>query len=264
MAAEMGIFQEPTEWAIYVTWVEGLLALVGLLLITLISIWLRQQTAHWFRIVMSTFLLALSLCIAAYYLFVVPAYAVGCPQGCPGWRGFPLRFARIDVDGVSQIGPLDFLLNLLMLWLLWMAAVLIWGLLGYVMGWPNRSWRARLLFVFFAAVLPWALLPRIFDPPQPVIRGEALRLAVNASRSAEYTYGITGPWVQRLALEDMRTIVPEAGAETLFGDTPVNQVCLRGYTYFYLPWMRYRITLDPSGVTALSLAEVPLTGSCWD
>ena len=43
-----------------------------------------------------------------------------------------------------------------------------------------------------------------------------------------------------------------------------SQVCLRGYTYFYLPWRRYRINLEATGVTALGLAELPLTGSCWD
>jgi hypothetical protein len=256
--------EDLAEWAIYAAWIDAILAVVGLLLATLIIIWWRQQTVHWFRIALATFIIALYLCIAGYYLFVVPAHYVGCPQGCPGWRGFPLRFARIDLDGASQVAPLDFLLNLLMLWLLWLAASLIWALLGYAMGWPNRSWRSRLLFVLFLAVLPWALLPRILDPPQPTIRGEDLRLAVNAIRSAEYTYRITGPWVQRLALEDLRTITPEAGVEMLFGDNPVNQVCLRGYTYFYLPWLRYRITLDPSGVTALSLAEVPLEGSCWE
>lgn len=253
-----------SDWALFASWVDLLLAVLAVLLITLIAIWLRQQTHHWYRIVLTTFLLALTLCIAAYYLFIVPPYTVGCPQlVCPGWRGFPVRFAEIDVQGISRIGPLDFLLNLLMLWLLWMGATLIWGLLGYMISWGNRSWRSRLLFVFVLAILPWALLPRIIDPPQPIARGEELRLAVNATRSAEFTYGITGPWVQRLALEDMRSIVPEVGAETLFGDTPVNQVCLRGYTYFYVPWMRYRITLDPSGVTALSLAEVALDDSCW-
>ncbi|MEX1020709.1 MAG: hypothetical protein WDZ49_13680 [Litorilinea sp.] len=257
-------FDSDSQWALFATWVDLLLAVVGLLLITLIAIWLRQQTVHWFRIILATFLIALTLCIAAYSLFVVPIYSVGCPGGCPGWRGFPIRFARIELNGISQIGTLDFLLNLLMLWLMWMGAVLIWGLIGYVLSWSNRSWRSRLLLVLLMAILPWALLPRLIDPPQPTARGEELRLAVNAIRSAEYTYGITGPWVQRLALEDMRTIVPEVGAETLFGDTPVNQVCLRGYTYFYLPWLRYRITLDPSGVTALSLAEVPLEGSCWE
>lgn len=256
--------QDISDWAIYSSWVDLLFAVVGLLLITLIIVWLRQQTIHWFRVVMTTFLLALSLCISAYYLFVVPAYRVGCPAGCEGWRGFPLRFATMELDGTSRVAPLDFLLNLLMLWLLWLGAILIWSLLGYVLNWPNRSWRSRLLFVLFVALMPWALMPRILDPPQPTARGEELRLAVNAIRSAEYTYRITGAWVQRLALEDMRTIVPEAGTDALFGANPVNQVCLRGYTYFYLPWARYRITLDPSGVTALSLAEVPLEGSCWE
>ena len=50
---------------------------------------------------------------------------------------------------------------------------------------------------------------------------------------------------------------------TIFGETVVNEVCVRGYTCM-IPWRRYRVTLDPSGVTALQLAEVPLQGSCWE
>jgi hypothetical protein len=65
--------------------------------------------------------------------------------------------------------------------------------------------------------------------------------------------------VQRLALEDVRRSAVTRNPESLFGETVVNEVCLRGYIYFYLPWRRYRVTLDPSGVTA-----VPLTGSCWE
>jgi hypothetical protein len=252
-----------SDWVLFAGWADLVLALFGLLLVTLLIIWWRQQTIYWFRIVMITFLMALMLSIGAYYYFVVPPYYIGCPQGCPGWRGFPLPIARIEVDGTSNLAPLDFLLNLLMLWLLWLGATLFWSLFAHAIQWSHRSWRSRLLFVFFFALLPWAMLPRILDPPQPTPTGEELRLAINATRSAEFTYRITGPWVQRLALEDMRAIEPVAGVETLFGDNPVNQVCLRGYTYFYIPWRRYRITLDPSGVTALSFAEIELEGSCW-
>ncbi|HXF63295.1 MAG TPA: hypothetical protein VNK95_16830 [Caldilineaceae bacterium] len=254
----------PEGWVYFAGLPDLALALVGILLITLLIIWWRQQTRLWFRVVMATFLAALLLCIGSYYLFVVPPYFASCPSGCTGWRGFPLRFALIDLNGVSRVAVLDFLLNLLMLWLLWLGASVVWRLAALALRWENRSWRFKLLFIVLLVILPWAFLPRVLDPPQPPAVGEDLRLAVNAERSAEFTYRITGFWLQRLALEDIRRGAPIANPESLFGETVVNEVCLRGYTYFYLPWRRYRITLDPSGVTALNLAEVPLQGSCWE
>jgi hypothetical protein len=171
--------------------------------------------------------------------------------------------ARVELDSRSRIAPLDFGLNLLMLWLLWLGASLIWQILAVGIEWWNRSWRSRFLFVLILVLLPWAMLPRVLNPPQPRATGEDLRVAVNAQRSAEYTYRITGFWVQRLALEDIRHSAP-SNRPGVAGETMVNQVCLRGYTYFYLPWRRYRITLDASGVTALRLEETPLGGSCWE
>ena len=254
----------PEDWVYFADWLDLGIGVAGVILVTLLIIWWRQQTRYWFRIVTGTFLMALLFCIGSYYLFVVPPHYASCPSGCPGWRGFPLPFARISFDDNSQVGPLDFLLNLLMLWLLWLGASLSWSLLGVGFQWWNRTWRTRLLFIFLVVLLPLALMPRILNPPQPRATGEDLRLAVNARRSAEFTYRITGIWVQRLALEDIRRSAQELAPPSPFAGATVNQVCLRGYTYFYLPWRRYLITLDPSGVTALSLEDVPLEGSCWE
>jgi hypothetical protein len=277
---EFQLPQWPEGWVYYAGWPDLAFAIVGSILIALLIIWWRQQMPRtWFRIVTAALLAALLLCIGSYYIFVVPPYYAGCPPGCPGWRGYPLPVARISLDGHSQVAPLDFALNLLMLWLLWLGATLIWTLLGTALGWSNRSWRVRLLFILIVVVLPWAMLPRILNPPQPVIRGEDLRLAINAQRSAEFTYRITGFWVHRLALEDIRHFVPGSDQSTDlqgpisqatripqsgFAVETLNEVCLRGYTYFFIPWRRYRIALDSSGVTALRLTEVPVTGSCWE
>ncbi len=158
---------------------------------------------------------------------------------------------------------LDFLLNLLMLWLLWLGASLVWRLLGVGFQWWNRSWRAKLVFILFTAVLPWAFLPHIGSaaaPPgrrRPAPGGECAafgRVHIPHHRRL----------VQRLALEDIRHTALEAGGESPFGEGSVTEVCLRGYTYFDMPWRRDRITLDPGGGTALSLHELPLEGSCWD
>ncbi len=250
-------------WSYFATWQDGIFAVVSLLTVMLLIIWWRQQTRQWFRITMSTLLLALLLSISSYYLFEVPVHFAGCPTGCPGWRGYPRPIAQIHVDGATHIAAIDFALNTLLLWLLWLVAFLIWRLLGVALRWQQRSQQARLLFVIGFMILPWALLPRILTPPQPEIMGEDLRLTTNAGRAAEFTYRITGLWIQRLAVEDVQRFPTEDTANLETINRVGSQVCLRGYTYFFIPWRRYRIDLDGIGRTALRLTELPLTQACW-
>lgn len=247
----------------FADWLDFAFALVGLLFAMLLMIWWSQQTRQWFRIGIGAALIALVFCIASYYLFEVPAYYANCPQGCLGWRGFPRPFAVVDFAGEARVAPLDFALNWLMLWLLWLVTSIVWLLLGVAFQWEIRSRRARLLFIFAVAILPWALLPRLLEPPQPTIADEDLRLATNARRAAEFTYRITGFWVQRLALEDVRRLPPASQLENETANAVGSQVCLRGYTWFYVPWRRYRIDLDANGVIALSLTQLPLNTPCW-
>lgn len=250
-------------WSYFATWQDGVFALVSLVFILLLIIWWRQQTIHWFRITVSALLLALFLSISSYYLFVVPVYYAGCPNGCPGWRGYPRPIAQIYGDGSVHLAVLDFALNTLLLWLLWLVAFLLWRLLGLAVQWEQRSQQVRLLFLVGVVLLPWALLPRILSPPQPAITGEELRLITNAGRAAEFTYRITGLWVQRLAVEDVKVLQPEGEANLETVNRVGSQVCLRGYTYFFIPWRRYRIDLDGIGRTALRLTELPLEQPCW-
>jgi hypothetical protein len=255
----------PEGWTYFATWQDGLFATAGLILVVLMVIWWRQQTRHWFRIVTTFLLVALLMNIASYYIFQVPPHHVSCPAGCAGWRGFPRPVATLEFGGMSRVGWIDFALNLLLLWILWMGAGVVWRLLGIALRWSERTRRFRLSFILILGILPWALLPRLLDPPQPTAFNEDLRIANNALRAAEFTYTITGFWVQRLALEDLRQTTVEP--EDAFGaqqERPVYQVCLRGYTYFYLPWRRYRIELESNGVTAVDLTELPLDDACWD
>jgi hypothetical protein len=266
MGSVVGFWQLPEwspEWITFVGWPDALLAGAALLLVPLLIIWWRQQTVHWFRITVGMALISLILCIASYYLFEVPAFYVGCPQGCLGWRGYPRPFAVVEPSGAIRITPLDFALNWIMLWLLWLVASVVWRILGLGFRWSEQSIRARLLFVLIVGILPWALLPRFVEPPQPSPTGEALRLATNARRAAEFTYRITGFWVHRLALEDVRQLQPASELDFDTANQVGSQVCLRGYTYFYIPWRRYRVDLDVSGATALGLVQLPLSTSCW-
>lgn len=248
----------------FADWRDLLLAIAWILLIILLAIWWRQQSRHWYRVLSLTFLGAFGLAFASIYFFVVPPYYAGCPEGCAGWRGYPLPIARIDVSGQTQVGLLDFALNVLLLWIVLLFLALIGRIAGNVVDWGQRSWRTRAAILVLLFAVPWALLPRYLEPPQPAPGGEELRLVNNARRAAESTYGVTGAWVQRLALEDVRQLSPNPLAEANPNLAGVrSQVCLRGYTFFYVPWRRYRISLEPTGVTALGLAELPLDGSCW-
>lgn len=252
-------------WAYFADWQDLLLAVGGLVAVTLNIIWWSQQTRHWHRIAILTFLVAFVLSFASLYLFWVPPYYAGCSAGCTGWRGFPLPVARITFDGQTQIGLVDVLLNTLLLWLLVLVASLIGRIATVIFGFENRPRRVQAVAMLLFVLIPWALLPRYLDPPQPPTTGEELRLVTNARRAAEMTYGITGLWVHRLALEDLRQLSPNPLGEQTPDLTAVrSQVCLRGYTYFYVPWRRYRVSLEPTGVNALAIVEVPLDGPCWD
>jgi hypothetical protein len=280
-----------SQWSIFAGWSDLGFALAGLLLALLLVLWWRQQTKVWLRVVLGALLVALLLAIASFYFFVVPPHFAGCPTGCAGWRGYPLRIALFRLDGVSEVGAADFALNVLILFLLVLTASTVWSLAATVVRLGERGRRWKILFVLLLVLSPWAFLPRILNPPQPALDGEDLRLANNARRAAEFTYGITGLWIHRLAIEDLRRdLAPEMIAEFTGADTvaaeadgaselpavpavsaaaraelqPAHMVCLRGYTYFFVPWSRYRIALGADGATALSLTPLPLRGSCWD
>lgn len=273
------IFQSlPDGWVHFSDWRDGIVALIGTFLIALMIVWWRQQSNYWFRVMMSTLLAAVILSISSFYIFQVPRYFVGCPAttGCDGWRGFPQPIAQIGVIETVQNGatvykenvhvaPIDFGFNLIILWLLLLGASIIWRLIAVAINWSNRPLRTKILLILFVGILPWALLPRFLSPPQPTPPSEYLIIANNARRVAEFTYSITGLWVHQLALEDIRTA--PADYETEFckpePDETIHQVCLRGYTYFYLPWRRYLIDLEPNGVTSCNIVTLELIQPCW-
>lgn len=252
-----------SQWSYFATWSDFAFAGAGLLLGTLLLIWWRQQSSRWYSVFAVTLLLAALMDVVSFYFFVIPPHQVNCPDGCQGQMGYPLPFVVIGLDGKINLYLLDFVLNLLLIWLLLFGLTVLARFFAEAVDLSTRTRRFKVGFFFILFVLPLALLPRYFNPPEPSVRGEELRLSVNARRAAELTYSVTGFWVQRLALEDIR-YAPIQVPDTFGGvDRPQAQICLRGYTYFYIPWQRYRITLDRSGVTALNMTRIPLTGSCW-
>jgi hypothetical protein len=255
----------PEQLGYFIEWTDLLLAVGGGLAVTLVILWWRQQTNHWPRIALLSFLAAFFLAFASLYVFWVPPYYAGCAAGCLGWRGFPVPVARITLAGETQIGLLDLLLNSLLLWLMLLLVSLLGRIGAVLIDLASQPGRVRALAFLLFVLLPWALLPRYLPPPQPVTTGEELRLVINAQRAAETTYAVTGLWIQRLALEDLRQLSPNPLAEQTPDLAAIrSQVCLRGYTYFYIPWRRYLVSLEPTGVNALEFMELPLTGSCWE
>ncbi len=281
-----------SEWRLFTAWSDLPFAIAGLFLTLLLILWWRQQTKAWLRVVLTALLAALLLAIAGYYVFVVPPHFAGCPEGCAGWRGYPLRFARYGLEGQSELAVVDFALDVLVLFMITLTAAAVWAILAVVVRLGTRGRRWRIAFVLLFALAPWALLPRFLVPPAPPVEGEELRLANNALRAAEFTYSITGLWVHRLALEDVRRDLAPALIEALSAPTaaqasddatgdaaaaptvaqsaaaqaelnPTHMVCLRGYTWFFVPWARYRVALGADGATALSLTQLPLSGTCW-
>lgn len=262
------LFQSPTnwpkDWVHFAGWPDLAFAGMGLVMGTLLIIWWRQQSARWYSVFAGTLLLGMLLNISSFFIFVVPPHYAGCVVGCPGRLGYPMPFATVGLDGATKLYLLDFLLNLLLLWLICLGGTVFWRVLSGALELPYRSRRFRFFFFLLMVILPWGLLPRFLNPPQIDARGEDLRISVNARRAAELTYDITGLWIHRLAVEDIRYTPLQVPA--IFGgaDQPRAQVCLRGYTWFYIPWQRYLVTLDRTGVTALNLERLPLDGSCWD
>ena len=258
-----GMAAWPDDWIHFAGVTHLILGSVGVVLGALLLIWWSQKTGRWYAVFAGTLLVSMLLNVAAFYLFVVPPHSAGCVDLCPGRLGYPHPFATLFPSGAVRIYFVDFVLNLLLLWLLWLGGAIVWRFLSEAVELRERGVRFRLLFFVAFFLLPWGLIPRYFSPPAADVSDDELRLAVNARRAAETTYGVTGLWVHRLALEDIRYIPLEV-ADVLGGiDKPQAQVCLRGYTYFYLPWRRYRVKLDQTGVTALNFQELPLTGSCW-
>ena len=91
----------------------------------LLLIWWSQQTGRWYAVFAGTLLFSMALNVAAFYLFVVPPHSAGCIDLCPGRLGFPLPFATLSPSGAVQIYIGDFLLNLLLLWLLLFGGVVL-------------------------------------------------------------------------------------------------------------------------------------------
>ncbi len=90
---------------IFADWRHLGLAGLGVVLLLLLGIWWRRLSVAGALACLvvggGLALTAVTVTLAAGP-FVTPLYYAGCPLGCPGRRGYPLPFARMDMVGGAR------------------------------------------------------------------------------------------------------------------------------------------------------------------
>jgi hypothetical protein len=233
-------------------------ALLGLALITaavLLATWWRQHSYRWGILLVLCLLLAPGLSYWSGLAFEVSPYRAGCDGICPGQRGAPIPTYACDIAG-CQFSPVGFALNSLV----YLVLLLAWGAVVYALlsSMPELSGRRAMgRFVIGAVLLagPFLLAPVYLPPPHAHVRGDSQRVAINAQREV-FMYDNRSPLpVVRAALDDVR---PRPDHK------PGLRVCLRTYTYFYLPIGFMYLDMTPEGVHSNQGGILPRVASCWN
>lgn len=211
-------------------------------------IWWRERSRRW------GYGLAMALALAGLFtwsagqLFEVPDYLAGCPHSCAGRReAYPVptcgQHHAWHVDGQPiWAGGLIFVFDGLLLLL---AVAALWSVAERNLRLPPAyAWR-KVLLITVVVVGLWSLIPRgRRAPPEPAVRGDAQRLGINAKRLAARALGGSVHWrIGASVWKDVRRL-PQRSQPDAPGLPPPTgpewRVCLRSYTFFYVPWRRGR------------------------
>jgi hypothetical protein len=238
------------------TWEAVLSGLALLAAAVLLTIWWRQQSYRW--------VVVLAICLAAApalswwsgIAFEAPDYQAGCNGLCLGFRGAPVRVFQGQAAGGDFLPGL-FVVNSL----IYLVVLLTWSMvMRGVLRRRDRlaarplTW-SRVALGLVLLVGPFALSPLYLPPPEAHVRGEPQRIAINAQHEV-YMYRQQAPApVLRVGLEDVR---PRPDGR------PGMRVCLRTYTYFYLPTGHMYLDMTPEGVHSNNGGVRPLSASCWE
>ena len=236
------------------SWAAILLGLLLVIVAALLTVWWRQQTFQWGFVLVICLIVAPLLSWWSGEVFQVDPYRAGCDALCIGHRGAPIAAYRVTGEGAefSRIGFVANSLVYLVLALGWPAVV--HAILMRTKELGRHALLAQLLLGLALAIGPLALSPLFLPPPQAKVRGDPLRIAINAQREV-YMYDQEAQTpVLRVGLQDVRPRTD--GQEGM-------RVCLRVYTFFYLPAGNMFLDMTPEGVHSNAGGVLPKETSCW-
>lgn len=237
-----------------IAWQAVLLGGVLIALAVLLAVWWRQQVDRWLLVLIACLVLALALSGWSGLAFQVADYRAGCDGLCPGFRGAPIPTFQGETAGGRFLAG-GFVLNSLvyLVLLLGWTAVIHAGMRQAAQT-PRRRLLIRLLLGFALWAAPFALAPFFLPAPEAHVRGDPQRIAINARREV-YMYDQLAPLpILRVALDDVR---PRPD------DQPGMRVCLRTYTFFYLPVGYMYLDMTPVGVHSNAGGVLASADACW-
>jgi len=236
------------------TWMAILAGVALIVAAILLTIWWRQHTFQWAMVLTICLIAAPLLSWWSGEVFVVEPYRAGCDGLCTGYRGAPIATYRIGGEGV-EFSPVGFAVNSLV----YLAIALSWSaLIHAIVGRFGELGRnavlVQLALGLILAIGPVAFSPLFLPPPQARVRGDPQRIAINAQREVYlYDQEAEAPLL-RVGLQDVR---PRSDGEGGM------RVCLRVYTFFYLPAGNMFLDMTPEGVHSNAGGVLPNETSCW-
>jgi len=236
------------------TWTAILTGLALIAAAILLTIWWKQHTFQWAMVLTVCLIAAPLLSWWSGEVFVVEPYRAGCDGLCIGYRGAPIATHRIDGEGAefSRIGFAVNSLGYLALALSWSAV--IHAILARFGELRRNATLVQVILGLVLAIGPVALSPLFLPPPQARVRGDPQRIAINAQREVYlYDQEAEAPVLQ-VGLQDVR---PRSDGEGGM------RVCLRVYTFFYLPAGNMFLDMTPEGVHSNAGGVLPNETSCW-
>jgi hypothetical protein len=221
----------------------------------LLTIWWRQQTFRWPIVLVICLVGAPLLSWGSAMAFQVVDYRAGCDGLCPGYSGAPVPIFQGETAGNTFMPGM-----LLLSSLIYLVVLLGWGAITYALLSRTKqatqlSGAGRFLAALIILAAPFMLAPLYVPPAEAHVRGDPQRIAINAQREVYMYDHLASAPVWGVGLEDVR---PRPDG------SPGMRVCLRTYTFFYVPTGHLYLDMAPEGVHSTGGGMVPQSKTCWD